>query len=111
MTHRPQTADYWRERERDWVEAVASGATSPSGSVDVRQLGLARAELIRRDREHAEQQEQKRQDFESALANKQLSAAVDVAKATKWAVWAAAAAACGALIQAAAAIMTLIAAK
>jgi hypothetical protein len=41
LTHDPNTADYWREQDRDLVEATASGAT-----IDVRQLGLARAELI-----------------------------------------------------------------
>ena len=59
MTHGPDTADYWREQERHLVEATASGAT-----IDVRQLGLARAELIRRDREYAEQQERARRKFE-----------------------------------------------
>jgi hypothetical protein len=104
MTHGPDTADYWREQERHLVEATASGATNPSGQVNVRQLGLAKAELIRRDREHAEQQERSRRDFESALADKQLSAATDVANATRWAMWAAFAAAGGAIVQAVVAV-------
>jgi hypothetical protein len=70
----------------------------------MRHLGLARVELIRRDREHAEQQERSRRDFESALADKQLSAATDVAKATNRAIWAAVAAAFGAIVQAVVAI-------
>jgi hypothetical protein len=82
------------------VEATARGVTSSSGQVNVRHLGLARVELIRRDQEDAEQQERSRRDFESALADKQLSAATDVAKATRWAMVAAFAAAFGALVQA-----------
>ena len=71
MPHSPETPEYWREQERDLVEATASGVTSPSGTINIRHLGLARVELIRRDREHAEQQERSRRDFESALADKQ----------------------------------------
>jgi hypothetical protein len=114
------------------VEATASGAT-----VDVRQVGLARAELIRCDREYTEAQEQSRRRFEvglfnaegerdtkrkefeealtqrqmhhaAAIAEKQLVAARDVAKATKWAVWAAVAAAFGALVQGAVAVIGVL---
>jgi hypothetical protein len=104
MTHSPETADYWREQDRDMVEATASGVTSPSGTINMRQLGLARVELNRRNREYAEQQEQSRRDFESALADKQLSAATDVANATKWAMVAAFFAAFDAIIQAVVAV-------
>jgi hypothetical protein len=85
MTHTPETPEYWRDQDRHVVEAIASGVMTRSGAVNVVQLGLAKAELIRRDREHAEEQERSRRDFESALADKQLSAATDVAKATRWA--------------------------
>jgi hypothetical protein len=109
MTDDPDTtAAYWREQDRGRVEAIASGIMYPGGRVDLRQLGLARVELIRRDREDAEQQERLRRDFESALANKQLSAATDVAKATRWAMWAAAAAALGAIVQAAMAVVSYL---
>jgi hypothetical protein len=91
------------------VEATASGLARYSGAlINPRQIGLARAELIRRDREDAEQQERLRQDFESALADKQLSAATDVAKATRWAMWAAAAAALGAIVQAVMAVVSYL---
>jgi hypothetical protein len=104
MTHRPDTADYWREQPREVVEAIASGVRSAGGAVNVVQVGLAKAELIRRDRENAEQEERSRRDFESALADKQLSAATDVANATRLAMWAALAAAIGAIVQAVMAI-------
>src|SRR5579862_4676392 len=56
--------EYWRRANRSEVEAWASAATSASGAVNVRVLGLARAELVRRDGEYAEQQEQSRRDYE-----------------------------------------------
>jgi hypothetical protein len=99
-THPPDIADYRREQNREVVEATASGVRSVGGAVSVIQLGLAKAELIRRDREHAEQQERSRRDFEFALADKQLSAATDAAKATRLAMWAALTAAVGAIVQA-----------
>jgi hypothetical protein len=108
MTDDPNTAAYWREQPQEMVEATARGVTSSSGQVNVIQLGLARVELIRRDREYAEQQERSRRDFESALADKQLSAATDVAKATRWAMWAAAAAALGAIVQAVMAVVSYL---
>jgi len=108
MTHSPESAEYWREQDRHVVEAVASGVMTRGGAVSVVQLGLAKAELIRRDREHTEEQEHTRRDSESALANKQLSAATDVAKATTWAMWAAFAAAFGAIIQALMAVVSYI---
>jgi hypothetical protein len=83
MTEDPNTAAYWREQDRALVEATARGVTSSSGQVNVRHLGLARVELIRRDQEDAEQQERSRRDFESALADKQLSAATDMAQAPR----------------------------
>jgi hypothetical protein len=64
MMPKEETPEYWRDRDRSMVEATASGAT-----VDTRQAGLARAELIRRDREYAEAQEQTRRDFETGLFN------------------------------------------
>jgi actin-related protein len=99
--------------------------------------GDAAAEIVRRDHEYAEKQEQSRRDFEmamfnaesdreakrrqfdraladeqmahaTALADKQLTAATAVATATQRALWAAAAAGIGALIQAAAAVIVLL---
>jgi hypothetical protein len=99
--------------------------------------GDARAEIVRRDREYAEQQEQSRREFQkamfdaegdreverrqfdqaladeqmdhaTALADKQLTAATAVATATQRALWAASFAAAGALIQAAAAVIILL---
>ena len=99
------TAAYWREQDRPRVEEVANQPASHSGqSLDPRQIGLAKADLIRRDREYTEQQERSRRSFETALADKQLSAATDVAKATRRAMWAAFAAAFGAIIQAVVAV-------
>jgi hypothetical protein len=97
-----------REMDRVQLEMIVTG--SPAGvSLDqVKRISHARAELIRRDREHAEQQERSRRDFESALADKQLSAATDVAKATRSAMWAAAAAALGAIVQAVMAVASYI---
>ena len=48
------------------VEAIASGRTT-GGRLDVRELGVARAELVRRDQEYAEQQEKIRQEFEREI--------------------------------------------
>ena len=67
MAQSSGTADYWREQDRALVELTASGATGAAGMVDVRQLGLARAELYRRNREDAEQQEHSRREFEMGL--------------------------------------------
>jgi hypothetical protein len=64
--------------------------------------------LVRRDREYAEQQEESRRNFATALADKQLTAATAVATATQRALWAASFAAAGALIQAAAAVIILL---
>jgi hypothetical protein len=78
------------------LEMYASGVTSASGQKDPIRQGQARAELKLLDREHADQQEKSRRDFETALvdkqlkaADKQLKAATDVAWATKWAMVAA----------------------
>ena len=57
----------WRDMDRAEVEAIASGRTSASGQLDVRALGSARAELVRRDQEYAEQQEKIRQEFEREM--------------------------------------------
>jgi hypothetical protein len=70
--------------------------------------GGARYELLLRDREHAEEQEKSRRDFETALVDKQLRAATDVARATRWAMWAAGLAAAGAIVQAAMAVASYL---
>jgi GTP cyclohydrolase III len=99
-------------RGKPWheVETLSLAGNAP---FDAR--GAAQAELTRRDREYTEAQEQSRREFErlqmdraAAVADKQLAAAVDVAKATKWAVWAAAAAATGAIVQGAVAVIGLL---
>jgi hypothetical protein len=56
----------WRDMDRAEVEAIASGRAT-GGRLDVRELGAARAELVRRDQEYAEQQEQARQEFEREM--------------------------------------------
>ena len=56
----------WREMDRADVEAIASGRTT-GGRLDVRELGSARAELVRRDQEYAEEQEKARQEFEREM--------------------------------------------
>ena len=53
--------------DRAEVEAIASGRTITSGRLDVSELGSARAELVRRDQEYAEQQEKIRQEFEREM--------------------------------------------
>jgi hypothetical protein len=57
----------WRDMDRAEVEAIASGRVTTSGRLDVRELGSARAELVRRDQEYAEQQEKTRQEFEREI--------------------------------------------
>ena len=89
-----------RDIDRAQLEALASGITTGSGSVDPRRVGQARHERLLRDLEYDEQQEKSRRDFETALADKQLRAATEVAWATKWAMWAAIASAAGVIIQA-----------
>jgi hypothetical protein len=93
-----------RDMDRAQLEALASGIASTSGYLNPKLAGEARYELMLRDREYAEQQENSRRDFETALADKQLRAATDVAWATKWAMGAAVASAAGAIIQAVAAV-------
>ena len=61
----------WREMDRADVEAIASGRAT-GGRLDVRELGAARAELVRRDQEYAEQQEQARQEFERGIENSRI---------------------------------------
>jgi hypothetical protein len=56
----------WRDMDRAEVEAIASGRAT-GGRLDVSELGAARAELVRRDQEYAEQQEQARQEFEREM--------------------------------------------
>jgi hypothetical protein len=65
MMQNPVTPEYWQQQSRAVVEATASGATSASGAVDVRQVGLARAELLRRDQEYSEGQEAGRRAWEA----------------------------------------------
>ena len=60
-----------RDMDRAEVETIASGRTSASSRLDVGELGAARAELVRRDQEYAEQQEQSRRQFEIELFNSQ----------------------------------------
>src|SRR5438132_11883423 len=81
----------WREMGRVQLEAAADGLENLGGAEHA-----AKAEIVRRDRDYAEEQERSRREFETAraqhqmdhaaaLADKQLSAAIDVAKATKFA--------------------------
>jgi hypothetical protein len=93
-----------RDMDRAQLEALASGITTGSGSVDPRRVGEARYERLLRDQEYGEQQEKWRHDFETALADKQLKAATDVAWATQLAMWAAVASGISAIIQAVIAI-------
>ena len=93
-----------REMDRAQLEALASGIGTGSGPVDPRRVGQARHERLLRDQEYDEQQEKSRCDFETALADKQLRAATNVAKATRLAMWAAVASALGAIVQAVVAI-------
>jgi hypothetical protein len=57
----------WRDMDRAEVEAIASGRTTSNGRLDVRELGGARAELVRRDQEYAEQQEEAHREFEREM--------------------------------------------
>jgi hypothetical protein len=99
-----------RDRDRAQLEAWAS--TPPiRGTVEPDRAGQARYELLLRDREYAEQQEKSRRDFETALADKQLGAATDVAWATKLAVWAAGCSAGGAVVTAIVEVIRLLAWK
>jgi hypothetical protein len=93
-----------RDMDRAQLEALASGITTGSGSVDPRQVGQARYERLLREQEYDEKQEKSRRDFETALADKQLKAGADVAWATQLAMWAAVASGIGAIIQAVIAI-------
>ena len=70
----------WRDMDRAEVEAIASGRTLPSGRLGVEEVGSARAELVRRDQEYAEQQEKIRQEFDAALAGENREAARQVAQ-------------------------------
>jgi hypothetical protein len=56
----------WRDMDRAEVEAIASGRAT-GGRLDVKELGAARAELVRWDQEYAEQQEKIRQKFEREI--------------------------------------------
>jgi hypothetical protein len=84
-----------REKPLHEVELAALEGNAPD-----RLRAAANAELTRRRNKHAE-----------ALVHKQIAAARDVSKATKWAATAAIAAALGALIQAGVAVIGLWAGK
>jgi hypothetical protein len=107
--------DPWMKLDRITLENYAAGRPR-----DFPNLGAARVELLRRDSEYAEEQERsrreyesdrdlKRQQFETALADKQLAAAIAVAKATKLAAWAAGFSAAGAVVTAIVEIIRLLA--
>jgi hypothetical protein len=93
-----------RDMDRAQLEALASGIPGVMGGANPLQAGQARYELLVRDREYAEQQEKSRREFETALADKQLTAAANVAWATQLAMWAAVASGISAVIQAVIAI-------
>jgi hypothetical protein len=128
MDRPPEFADIpaeYRTKTRAQLEADASGITSPAGIPDPRSAGRARAEILSRDREYAEEQERSRREFErkmsaaadarensrqvfdaelshrqmdhaSKLAKEQLDTAHAAARAAKWAACAAGVAALGA---------------
>ena len=112
-----------RNSDRAQLETLAAGRSPTSKSV-----GAAKAEIVRLDREYAEDQERSRREFEremsaaadareagrqrfdeelaqrqmdyaSKLAREQLDTAQAAARAAKMAAWAAAAAAAGAIVQ------------
>ena len=104
MPNQLQTREYWRTADREPVEQYAIGRHTSDTFV----VGLARAELARRDQEWSEEQEadrcaweaereQSRRQFETELADKQLRAAM--AKATKQSMIAAFASSLGAIVQ------------
>jgi hypothetical protein len=75
-------------------------ASAQERNAGIEEAAAARAEIVRRDQEHA-----------AALVDKQIKAANDVWWATKWAAAAASLSAVGALIQAATALVTLLVGK
>jgi hypothetical protein len=107
----------WPKIDRATVENYAAGRPR-----DASYFGPAKAELLRRDQEYAEEQERSRRNYEderaatrrefeeqlaqrqmdhaSGLAKEQLDTARAAAKAAQRAAWAAAAAAFGAIAQA-----------
>ena len=88
-----------RNASRYELELQADPRNSP-----IQATAVARAELVRR----AEVVEQEKREFEVALAEKQLDTANDVANATKLAAWAAGLSALGAIVQAAAAVLSYL---
>jgi hypothetical protein len=124
----------WRQMDRVLLETYAARLPIDSG----RSVGLARAEVIRRDREYTQQQERGRDNFElkmfdkvdmreaarhefeeklaqrqmdhaSELAKEQLDTAQAAARAAKMAAWAAGVAALGAVgIIVATAVLVLV---
>jgi len=95
MKAEPDDPHHLREKPLHEVEEAALEGNAPFAL-----RGAANAELTRRRMEHAE-----------ALVDKQIAAAHDVSKATKWAATAAIASAVGALIQAGVAVIGLWAEK
>lgn len=110
--------DEFRTRTRAQLEEIAS---AQPGAYMPNILGYAKGELLRRNREYAEGQEnsrrkwetthqaarhkfeeelvQRQMDHASALAKEQLDTARSAARAAKWAVWAAVFSAVGAIGQ------------
>ena len=80
------------DKSRTELEMLAQERNAP-----IQTVGAARAELTRRDQQHAEM-----------LVQRQVDAATDVASATKWAMRAAIASAAGAAVQAGAAVISLL---
>jgi hypothetical protein len=119
----------WREVPRAELETIASATTNAAAFVDQKDLGEARAELVRRDREYAEAQEQSRRKYEderaatrrefeeqlmrrqmehaSNLAEEQLNTARSAARAARWSAVAATIAAAGVIGQIIIAIVNL----
>lgn len=100
--------EYWAQAPQDEVERYAARLVINDPQV----IGLARAELLRRDQVYDEEQAQRREalaqrqmDHAAKLSSEQLRTAEAAVKATKLAVWATIFAAIGAAIQAAMALM------
>src|SRR5262249_104066 len=96
----------WTKFDRARLEDWAAG-----GMADDRNRGPAKAELLRRDHDYAEEQERSRRKYEDELAQRQMNHAPKLgkeelesgrgaAKAANWAAIAAGLSAIGAIIQA-----------
>jgi hypothetical protein len=65
LASRPRKSnDDYSGHDRASLEVTANGPTHFSGTRSIEEVGLAKAEIIRRDREYAEQQEQSRRAYE-----------------------------------------------